>query len=65
MDAVREAGLTAATTTEPGQLAPLGADPTARYRLPRFWCPNDVPHLAQIVSGIEGTKLRFLQALRG
>ncbi|HEX2659060.1 MAG TPA: hypothetical protein VHU40_12340, partial [Polyangia bacterium] len=65
IDAVRDAGLIAAVTTEPAHLTRLSAAPSAPYRLPRFWCPKDLPHLAQIVSGVEGAKLRLWQALRG
>jgi peptidoglycan/xylan/chitin deacetylase (PgdA/CDA1 family) len=28
----------------------------ALYRIPRFDCPNDVPHFAQVVSGVERVK---------
>jgi peptidoglycan/xylan/chitin deacetylase (PgdA/CDA1 family) len=61
--AVRAAALDAAVTTEPGHVGRLGRDPDARYRLPRFSCPNDVPHLAQVVSGIERAKLAFIGKL--
>ena len=63
MAAVRDAGLVAAVTTEPGHVGRLGSDPDERYRLPRFSCPNDVPHLAQVVSGIERAKLTFMRAV--
>lgn len=60
MAAVRQAGLTAAVTTEPGHVRQLQGDPDERYRLPRFSCPNDVAHLAQVVNGLEGAKLALL-----
>ncbi|MEO8620628.1 MAG: polysaccharide deacetylase family protein, partial [bacterium] len=63
MAAVREAGLVAAVTTEPQHVRRLGSDPDELYHLPRFSCPNDVPHLAQVVSGIERAKMAFMDKL--
>ncbi len=59
MAEVRAAGLAAAVTTERGHVARLGGDPDQRYRLPRFPLPHDVPHLAQVVTGLERAKLAF------
>ena len=61
MAAVRNAGLSAAVTTEPGHVRLLGKDPDELYRLPRFSCPDDVAHLAQVVNGIEGMKLSLIR----
>ena len=65
MAAVRDAGLAAAVTTEPGHVGRLGADADERFRLPRFSCPNDVAHLAQVVTGIEHAKLSVMKKLSG
>jgi peptidoglycan/xylan/chitin deacetylase (PgdA/CDA1 family) len=63
MAAVRMAGLAAAVTTRPGHIGRISVDPDERYRLPRFACPNDVPHLAQVVNGLEHAKLAFIGKL--
>jgi peptidoglycan/xylan/chitin deacetylase (PgdA/CDA1 family) len=63
MSAVRRAGLTAAVTTTPGHIGRLSSDPDERYRLPRFPGPIDVAHLAQVVNGVERTKLAVMGKL--
>jgi peptidoglycan/xylan/chitin deacetylase (PgdA/CDA1 family) len=63
MSSVRIAGLAAAVTTRPGHIRRLGSDPDDRYRLPRFSCPNDVPHLAQVLNGVEQAKLAVMGTL--
>lgn len=51
-EAVRRAGLEAAVTTTPAYagLAELGT--LARFALPRFPCPDDRPHLVNVVAGL-------------
>jgi hypothetical protein len=61
---VRDAGFIAAVTTEQQHVSPLSSHVENRYRLPRFSCPNDVPHLAQVVSGIVAA-YRNLRGLQG
>jgi peptidoglycan/xylan/chitin deacetylase (PgdA/CDA1 family) len=63
MSSVRIAGLAAAVTTRPGHIGRLGPDPDERYRLPRFSCPHDVPHLAQVLNGVEQVKLACMAKL--
>jgi hypothetical protein len=54
---VRGAGLSAAVTTEEGYARRYSGNADEPYRLPRFNCPNDIAHLAQIVNGLERAKL--------
>lgn len=61
---LREAGMLAAMTTEPDYLTKLGSDRDTLYRLPRYACPNDLPHFVQIVNGLEGAKSSLRRSLR-
>lgn len=57
ISALRDAGFLGAVTTEEGYVGRHSGQVDLPYRLPRFSCPNDVAHLAQIVNGLERAKM--------
>ena len=56
--AVKDCGLRAAVTTTPRHVTrkQYAASPDARFLLPRFAYYDDLPHFAQMVSGVEWMK---------
>jgi len=55
LKAAQRAGFEAAVTTVPAYAAPQGIQdrgPLGRFSLPRFPCPEDRPHLVNIVTGL-------------
>ena len=62
--ALQDAGFRGAVTTKEGYVGRHSGDVDSPYRLPRFSCPNDVAHLAQIVNGLERAKMALRAAAK-
>ena len=67
LEATHRAGFEAAVTTIPGYAAPHSVQdrgPLGRFSIPRFPCPEDRPHLVNVVTGLARLTGRFRRQRR-